>query len=328
MYLGLKKLWREEGRKSRGVCERRKGKKRGGGARARAFFFLFAPPAPLSLSPSFPPFHHHARVSPVLGEEAQVQGQVEVGEGLVDEAGVAGLIPGEERENFGDGRVGRLQAAGELLVQEEARNSAVQERSRNSMKILRAGPWMESAAFLKVSLRTKWVLSVGERREGAGWERDEERRVGFGLAPLWRRALFLLLLRAGPVFVCLPVPPPSTHLVVVRLELLEHGHDLRHLRGGTTGGEWIEGAPAREGGRGEGATQADKRRRPPWPVACVGPPARRRGFAPRSFSLLAPPLFHTHVQVGVLLQGEDLLHLVKVGGVEARGEDGLRRGFL
>jgi hypothetical protein len=34
---------------------------------------------------------------------------------------VAGLIPGEERENFGDGRVGRLQAAGELLVQEEAR---------------------------------------------------------------------------------------------------------------------------------------------------------------------------------------------------------------
>ena len=121
MYLGLKKLWREEGRKSRGVCERRKGKKGGAGRVDGRFFFFFAPPAPLSLSPSLPPSHHHARVSPVLGEEAQVQGQVEVGEGLVDEAGVAGLIPGEERENFGDGRVGRLQAAGELLVQEEAR---------------------------------------------------------------------------------------------------------------------------------------------------------------------------------------------------------------
>merc|ERR1719183_547879 len=41
------------------------------------------------------------------------------------------------------------------LYRRKPENSAVQERSRNSIKILRVGPWMLSAAALKVSLRTK-----------------------------------------------------------------------------------------------------------------------------------------------------------------------------
>jgi hypothetical protein len=62
----------------------------------------------------------HSRVRAVFGQEAQVQGQVEVSQGLVDEAGVTGLIPGQERKDLGDDRVGLFQAARELLVQEEA----------------------------------------------------------------------------------------------------------------------------------------------------------------------------------------------------------------
>jgi hypothetical protein len=52
------------------------------------------------------------------------------------------------------------------LYKRKPENSAVHDRSRNSMKILRAGPWMESAAFLKVSLRTKCVWCVCGGVEG------------------------------------------------------------------------------------------------------------------------------------------------------------------
>ena len=95
------------------------------------------------------------------------------------------------------------------LYRRKPENSAVQERSRNSMKILRAGPWMESAAFLKVSLRTKWVLSVGERREGAGWERDEERRVGSGWPRCGGAPFFFFFFDRAPCSCASPSPHPA-----------------------------------------------------------------------------------------------------------------------
>ena len=55
----------------------------------------------------------------VLGEEAKVEGEVEVGHRLVEETGVASLVAGHEGEDLGSDGGSLLQAAAELLVEEE-----------------------------------------------------------------------------------------------------------------------------------------------------------------------------------------------------------------
>mmetsp|Transcript_32953 Transcript_32953/g.72832 ORF Transcript_32953/g.72832 Transcript_32953/m.72832 type:complete len:279 (-) Transcript_32953:229-1065(-) len=71
----------------------------------------------------------------VLGQEAQIQSQVEVRHGLVQESGVASLITGHEGEDLSNSGVGGLQATAELLVQQETRElssaRALQELNKN-----------------------------------------------------------------------------------------------------------------------------------------------------------------------------------------------------
>ena len=50
----------------------------------------------------------------------EVEGEAEVRHGLVEEAGVAGLVAGHEREDLGGDGGGLLQAPAELLVEQES----------------------------------------------------------------------------------------------------------------------------------------------------------------------------------------------------------------
>lgn len=59
-------------------------------------------------------------VAAILGKETEIQSEIEVGKGFVDEAGMASFIAREEGEDLCDDRVGVLQATSQLFVQKES----------------------------------------------------------------------------------------------------------------------------------------------------------------------------------------------------------------
>jgi len=61
------------------------------------------------------------RVLSVLGQETQIQGQVKVTHGFVQETGVSRFVSRHERKDFRDVRSGVLQASAKFLVQKKAR---------------------------------------------------------------------------------------------------------------------------------------------------------------------------------------------------------------
>ena len=76
------------------------------------------------------------RVLSVLGQETQIQGQVKVTHGFVQETGVSRFVSRHRRKDFRDVRSVFFKRLPSSLYKRKPENSAVHDRSRNSMKIL------------------------------------------------------------------------------------------------------------------------------------------------------------------------------------------------
>ena len=110
------------------------------------------------------------RVLSVLGQETQIQGQVKVTHGFVQETGVSRFVSRHERKDFRDVRSGVLQASAKFLVQKKAREfrraRSLQKFNENSsliaLDVIRGFLELivaDEMLLLKSSIRSKWKRS-------------------------------------------------------------------------------------------------------------------------------------------------------------------------